>query len=103
MLAKRAYLTFPRQVEFFKAAPVQRDQEVGARVAVGEGEAGGGHFFSRGGGSGAGVWWGPGGSGVSFRYGGIGMIAGGVVGAYYHASRRRQGRVRWFLWPSWRR
>jgi len=77
VLAKRAYLTLPRQVEFFKAAPVQRDQEVGARVAVGEGEAGGGHFFSRGGGSGAGVWWGPGGSGVSFRYEGIGMIAGG--------------------------
>jgi hypothetical protein len=57
-------------------------------------------------------WWclvGTGGSGVSFRYGGIGMIAGwggegrGVVGAYYHASRRRRGRVRWFLWPSWRR
>jgi len=60
VLAKRAYLTLPRQVEFFKAAPVQRDQEVGARVAVGEGEPGGGHFFSRGGGSGAGVWWGPG-------------------------------------------
>ncbi len=58
--SKRAYLTLPRQVEFFKAAPVQRDQEVGARVAVGEREAGGGHLFSRGGGSGGGVWWGPG-------------------------------------------
>lgn len=45
----RAYLTSPRQVELPKAALVQRDEEVGAAVAVLEGESGGGHGFAGGG------------------------------------------------------
>jgi hypothetical protein len=42
----KTYLAFPRQVVFFEAAAVQRDQEVGATVPVCDGEAGGGHGFS---------------------------------------------------------
>lgn len=40
------YLAFPRQVVALDPALVQGYEEVGAGVAVLEGEFGGGHFFS---------------------------------------------------------
>jgi len=50
---RSSYLASPRQVELPKAALVQWDEEVGAAVAVLEGETGGGHGFAGGGG----VWY----------------------------------------------
>lgn len=41
-----AYLTPPGQIVVVEAALVEGDEEVGAGVAVGEGEFGGGHFFA---------------------------------------------------------
>ena len=40
---KETYLAFPRQVVFFEPASVQRDEQVGATVAVGDRESGFGH------------------------------------------------------------
>jgi len=42
----KAYLAFPRQVVLLVPAAVERDQQAGAAVAIGEGEAGFGHCFS---------------------------------------------------------
>ena len=42
------YLALPRQVVLLVPAAVEGDQEVGARVAVGEGQAGGAHLLARG-------------------------------------------------------
>ena len=42
-----AYLTSPVQPVVIVSALVERDEKVGAAVAVGEGHAGGGHFFAR--------------------------------------------------------
>ena len=41
-----SYLTSPRQVIIIKSALIQRNEQVSAGVAVGERDAGGGHFFS---------------------------------------------------------
>ena len=43
-----SYLTLPRQVIFLEPTAVQRDEQVGAAITVGEGESGGGHFFAGG-------------------------------------------------------
>jgi len=40
----QSYLAFPRQVILVVSAFVQRDEEVGAGVAIGERDAGGGHL-----------------------------------------------------------
>lgn len=46
MQGRKTYLAFPREIVFFEAAAVQRDEEVRAAVSVWDGEAGGGHGFS---------------------------------------------------------
>ena len=41
-----SYLTLPWQIVFLEPTPVQRDEQMGAAITVGEGESGGGHFFT---------------------------------------------------------
>ena len=48
MQAGAAHLALPRQVELFLPTPVQRDEQVCARVSVGQRQAGGAHLLAGG-------------------------------------------------------